>query len=117
MSGIREIYWLDPLHFFYCLTAIVFLYMIFSKWFETRSLKNRLVLALDRATYQIFLVHYMAILISDSFFSQFGLQRMSVQYLLRIVTVFPVALGACLLWDFLKRQAKKLRKKYVGAKK
>lgn len=110
-SGIRTINWLEPVHYLYCLSAIMFLYTLASLWFRNHTIKNRLVLLIDKATYQIFLMHSLVIFIMNDFFSRIDISGLSTSYLLLLVTVYPIAIGSCLLWNNMKKRLKNRRLK------
>ncbi len=109
-SGMRQIDWLEPVHYLYCISTILCLYTLFTRWFETRPLQNRLVLGIDKAAYEIFLVHSLVIFYVNDWLYTLGIGHLSVKYLLRLLIVYPVSIGVCLLWHWLKKKVKKRTK-------
>ena len=107
-SGIQTISWLEPIHYLYCLFALLFLYKFFSDRDLTGFVQNGFVKLLNRSTYHIYLLHSLLIIITDDWLVAHGITRMSVTYLIRIAVVYTLAITLTMLWSWAKDAAKTL---------
>ncbi len=65
-------------------------------------MRFRLLQALDRASYQIYLSHMAPLLAAPAILSRLGVTAAAPQLLLRTVIVLVPTLGGCLLWQYLR---------------
>lgn len=101
-SGIFYLRWLEYIHFLYCICAVLFFFMLFSLIYENRSIKNRLIIAVDRTTYLIFLMHCLVIFMINDVMVNMQITSITLAYIIRIITVYPIAIIGCILWDKFK---------------
>lgn len=101
-SGIRYISWLENVHFLYCVCTVLFIFTLFSVVFENRSLKSKLLIEADRASYLIFLSHCIVIFAVNNVMASMGINSITLSYLIRIITVYSTAILGCILWYRLK---------------
>ena len=101
-TGIQHIAWLEYIHFLYCVVAVLFIFTIFSLFFENRSLRFKLLIEIDRASYLLFLTHCLVIFIINDLIANLGITSITVSYIIRIVTVYSLTITGCILWYKLK---------------
>lgn len=105
-SGRRSAPYLEIVHTLYILSAILFFYDLALR--RTAPLPP-LLQKIDRASYLIYLYHCLVIVIFNDIAARLGISRVSVLFLLRILAVYSVTIGCCLLWQ---KAAALLQKKY-----
>jgi peptidoglycan/LPS O-acetylase OafA/YrhL len=109
-SGIRAINWLESIHFLYCAGAVLFIFTLFTVLYDNRVLKNRLIRETDKASYGIFLMHCLVIYLVNALMSRFGIASVSLTYFIRIVAVYSISIGCCILWNQGKKQLQERKK-------
>lgn len=87
-SGAKSITWLENIHFIYCISTILFLFMALTVIFEKRTLKNKVMRNIDTASYEIYLMHCLFIYLINSIMSYIGINSIAATYLIRIVIVY-----------------------------
>lgn len=102
-SGIKHFSWLDYVHYIYCISAVLFLFTLFTWLYQQRSLRSRLIKAIDAASYDIYLMHCLFIYIIDNIMANAGIYSISSTYLIRIVFVYSCAITVSILWNRGKR--------------
>ena len=102
----RQVQGLEMLHALYQLAAIPALYAL--SLTRTRPLPA-LARRMDRASYLVYLYHALAIVIFNDWAYQQGIQRVSVQLLLRLPVVYGAVFGLAILFQGALGAAKKLR--------
>jgi peptidoglycan/LPS O-acetylase OafA/YrhL len=98
-SGISIISWLENIHFLYCVSAVLFFFTFYTAVFKDHELKSRLLREIDAASYGIYLIHCLVIYIINALMSSFGITSISLSYLIRIITVYLLSIGLCILWN------------------
>lgn len=98
-SGRKMFTWLELLHFFYCVTAVLFTFTVLAQVYTRRTVRTRLVLKIDQASYSIYLSHCLVIFLVNDIMKLFGLTDLTLAYGLRIITVYTVTLTCCILWN------------------
>jgi peptidoglycan/LPS O-acetylase OafA/YrhL len=99
ISGIRYLPWLEDIHYCYCISAVLFFFTLFSVIAERKERACKLVLEIDKATYYIFLSHALVINIVNNAMRDMGVKSVSATYIIRIITVYPITIGLCILWN------------------
>lgn len=99
-SGRQYIPYLGYVDSLYLLCAIPALY----GWSVRRgpfqkSQPYRLLSQIDRASYLIYLYHSLVITIFNLAAERAGITKISVLFILRVLTVFPVTIFGCILWQ------------------
>ena len=101
----KHIYFLENIHILYCISAILFFFMITYGFMEEKQSKLavKTVKAIDRVSYAIYLSHCLVIFALDDLV----MHRINVSpqqsYAIRIFVVYAVVLTCALLWGKLKR--------------
>ncbi len=72
--------------------------MLFITIFENRPIKIKAIIETDRAAYLIFLTHCLAILAVNTAMELLGIKSISLSYVIRIITVYPVTIIGCVLY-------------------
>ena len=105
-NGMGKISRLDDLHLVYCLSAILFFFVVAllitdNNFPQPGSLVTRLINNLDRTSYGVYLAHCLPIFIVDGFLLSTNFS-ISECYLIRFLTVYAVAISGALLWRYLR---------------
>lgn len=100
-AGLRPVAFLDDIHYLFCISAVIFAYTASLSIYRSRELKNRLVIATDRASYYIFLLHSLLIFIVNELMTRFGLTSISLRYLIRIIVVYVLSILICIAIRFI----------------
>lgn len=101
-SGHLIFRWLEEIHYLYCISAVSFVFMAISLFYENRALRSRLVKSIDTVSYSIYLMHCLMIYIINDVLWRFGITGISASYLIRILFVYSVTVGLCLVWKTAK---------------
>lgn len=113
-SGLRHFSWLENVHFFYCASAVVFFFTLFSERYRSKEMTSALARRIDGVTYQVYLCHCLIIFIVDGFLRRLGVYSITLSYLIRGAVVYTAAFGMCILW---KAAVGKLNKRLKTAEK
>ena len=105
-SGRRYIPYLEHIHSMYIFSAIL---ALFDLALHLPSPLPRIVTAIDRISFDIYLWHCLVITLFNHYAPQFGLTRVSVQFVVRFFITYGVTIGGCLFWQ--KLVGNPLRKK------
>ncbi|MBQ2752919.1 MAG: acyltransferase [Firmicutes bacterium] len=104
LSGIRQIYFLEDMHTFYCAMAILFVFVL-GMAYKEKAVKTKPALRLiDGATFGIYLCHILIINIINELMPSFGIDSISGRYLVRIAVVYTLSIGVCLLYRIIKER-------------
>jgi len=106
-SGRRSAPFLETVHTLYILSAIPALYGWALSAAQRAKPLPRLLGAVDRASYLIYLYHCLIITLFNGVAHRVVGDRISIQLLLRILTVYPVSIGGCIIWQRLWAAVKK----------
>ena len=90
-SGLRSISFLESLHYIFRISAVIFAYTAVLSACQLRGLKNKLIISVDKVSYYIFLVHCLLIFIINGLMTRFGLNSISLRYLIRIAIVYTLS--------------------------
>ena len=97
--------WAENFHTLYCTAAILFTLCIALKLAPLAE-KPWMKLT-DAASYNVYLIHPLFIFLADSLMNRIGLTSITLRLGVRFVLVYAVSVGACLLWEIVKRRVKK----------
>lgn len=97
-SGRRGAPYLELVHTLYIISAILFLYTLAAR---TASPLPRWAAAIDRASFLVYLYHCLVITLFNDFAARFGMGRVSVLFVLRVLMVYSVTIGGAVLWQTL----------------
>lgn len=114
-SGKRNIYWLEDIHFMYCICAILFFFTIAllfvpqdnSNRERISKIKNRfirLINSIDKISYEIYLSHCLLIFIIDDFLTRFPEMSLGGKYFIKLFTVYTITICILLLWNNIKKR-------------
>lgn len=95
--------WLDGVHVFYCIAAILLLYRICCALPAPRGKAAAFWETLDHATYHIYLTHCLLLQEVNIRMSAIGLTSITVRYGIRIVVVYVVTIALCMAYQWGKR--------------
>lgn len=96
-SGRWEIPFLNSLHLLYYISGILFFCMLPApRWAGT---SGRLIQAIDRASYLIYLYHCLVITLFNLYAPNWGLTGTGTQFLARTAATYGVTIGVCILWQ------------------
>lgn len=94
-SGRRSAPYLELIHTLYILSAILFLFHLALR---RPAPLPRLLADVDRVSYLIYLYHCLVIVLFNGAAARLGITRVGPLFLLRLLVVYPVTIGGCLLW-------------------
>ena len=92
----------DLFHMAYCVGAILAVQTL-GLWMAERGM-SRMLAAMDRVTYPVFLFHSLVIFWLNDKMSAFGLWDLAARFVLRLAVVYPAAFGLCMDWQALCRR-------------
>lgn len=95
-SGRRSAPYLELVHTLYITSAILLLFALATS--RTAPLP-RLAAEIDQASYLIYLYHCLVIVLFNGLTARLGLHRVSLLLVLRLLVVYPVTIGGCVLWQ------------------
>lgn len=84
-------HFLEELHFVYCISAILFMYVLASG-ISGKAMKSRLLQKIDNASYYIYLVHPLFIFISDGIMKSNGIVNTGICFLLRSIFTYTLSI-------------------------
>lgn len=87
-TGLHAIKWLEYIHYLYCISTILFLFMAATVIYEHRTIKRKLFKDINAASYEIYLCHCLFIYLANSIMSYAGINGIATAYLIRIVIVY-----------------------------
>jgi len=94
--------WLNELHILYCICAIMGVYGLCVRLPVPSGKPAAFLKTLDHATYLIFLVHCLPIQEVNRQLTLHGITSLTVRYCIRIVAVYLLSIGGCMLWQKVK---------------
>lgn len=91
-------HFLELVHIMYSMSAILFFYMIaqFLSW-SVSPFK-----LLDRASYGIYLMHCLVIVIINDIMTQNGIFSFVTRFEIRAIFTYAISIGLCVLWQIIK---------------
>ena len=106
-GGKKSIHWLENVHVMYCLSAIIFFYMIAvcftnKRQFNRETLVIKFLKNVDKTSYGIYLSHILVIFIVDNYLAEYNIKSIGISYLIRICAVYTFTIGILLIWRSIK---------------
>ena len=113
-NGLAFVPFMNILHYFYTLTAILFLYALFLKLPEGFFERIPLASKIDRASYDIYLWHMLAVFGANHLLEYLGIYGPNAAFMWRMLLVYVVTVSVCVgyneLKTFIKRKTKSRQK-------
>ena len=103
--------WADQMHTLYCISAILFFYMLAQLFTDGGAVFLRPLAGVDRASYSIYLVHCLVIFITNDILDMRGIVSLPQRYGIRLLCAYIGSVVLCLLWQCGKRQIAKIMQK------
>lgn len=116
-SGLRYLSWLENIHFFYCASAVLFFFTLFSQRYRSKGMTRALAWYIDGVTYSVFLCHCLFIFVTNSALRRLGVNSVTLSYLIRGAVVYTASFGLCILWKMVADRLKKRLETKKEAKK
>lgn len=95
-------YWLEQVHMLYCISAILFFYMLAQLFTDGGGVLLKPFQGIDRASYSIYLVHCLVIFMTNSYMDNHGIGDLTLRYGLRALTAYFGSILLCVIWQFCK---------------
>ncbi len=92
--------WLELVHIMYCMSAIIFFYMV-SQMFSGNSLMKPFSFV-DKSSYAIYLIHCLVLVITDKYMTESGITALTARFGIRAAAVYGISIGLCVLWSIVK---------------
>lgn len=102
--------WLDFIHIMYCMSAILFFYMLAQPFSGKSGTFLVPLFAIDRSSYTIYLIHCLILVIVNDKMTELSIDSLTNRFYLRALLVYSISIGISLLWQFGKYLFKKIRK-------
>lgn len=100
----RAVPWLSELHVLYCVCAILCLFWVSTRIPSPEGKRAEFLRTLDHSTYLIFLTHCLPLQMVNRRLSAMGVTSITIRYIVRILVVYAVSIGLCMLWQWGKTQ-------------
>ena len=94
--------WLDQIHILYCISALLFFYMIAQLFAEGGSVLLKPVSWMNRYTYHIYLIHCLVIVIANDWMTKWGIKDLAVRFGWRMLFAYFGTVLVCVLYDGVK---------------
>lgn len=101
--------WMEFVHIMYCMSAILFFYMIAQIFVGTSLLKP--ISLVDKASYSIYLVHCLILVIVNDYMTEQGIVALTTRFGIRAGAVYGISIVVCVLWVLITIPFKKMRRK------
>lgn len=102
--------WLDQIHILYCISALLFFYMVAQLFTGSGSVMLKPFGWLDRYTYHIYLIHCLVIVLANEWLTQKGITDLAVRLGWRTLFAYVGTVLVCLIYDGVKSLILKLLK-------
>ncbi len=97
----------ETVHIGYCIFAILVTLSLALAVSKTKAAEHGLIGLVDRASYNVYLIHPMFIFASAAVLTELGVKNLIVRFLLSAAVVYIVCIGACVLFELLMLKIKK----------
>ena len=91
-------------HVMYCISAILALLSLAVKYAERERKTDRALMLVDKASYNVYLIHPLFIFISESLLSRIGVRSLSVRFIIKLIITYAVSILLCMGIEFLKEK-------------
>lgn len=92
--------WAENFHILYCIVAICFVLCL--SCHANAITEQYWMKLLDRASYNVYLIHPIFIFVIDSLMNHLGIFSLTLRTGLRMVLVYILSIGICVLWEQIK---------------
>ena len=99
--------WADMFHVLYCISAICALLSLAVKYAEKPKKTDSIILTLDAASYNVYLIHPLFIFVSESLLARMGVASLSLRLVFRAVFTYVLAIGLCVGIEKIKQCVRK----------
>lgn len=103
--------WLDFIHIMYCISAILFFYMLSQLFSGVAAVVLKPLSAIDKSSYTIYLLHCLVLVIVNDKLTESGVQALDSRFYIRAAAVYGISIGIAFLWQLSKTFFKKLAKR------
>ncbi len=100
--------WLDFIHIMYCMSAILFFYMLALPFAGKAGVVLKPLSAIDKSSYLIYLMHCLVLVITNSYMTKLGITYLPERFGLRAGVVFGVCIVFAYFWQLIKYIASKI---------
>ena len=97
--------YLEYVHFAYCVSAVLFFFMLALKLDAEKIMSIRPIREIDGVSYLVYLSHCLVIFVVNDEMVQRGIVRVSVSLPLRAAAVYTLSIGGCIAYRYLKKTA------------
>lgn len=94
--------WLEFIHMLYCMSAILFFYMMAQLFANRGSAAMRPFSLIDKSSYAIYLIHCLVLVIVNNYMTDIGIASVQSRFAIRAAAVYGISIGVCLLWQIIK---------------
>lgn len=96
--------WADMFHVLYCITAILALMALSVAVTSGCEGKTKALSLLDKASYNVYLIHPLVLFILEALFAKAGLHSLSLRFVIRFFATYVLSVGLCVLFEMLKNK-------------
>lgn len=107
--------WMDQIHILYCISAILFFYMVAQLFAEGGGALLKPLRPLDRISYSIYLVHCLVIVVTNGVMTRLGITNLAVRYGWRALLAYGGSILLCLILRGAKEGIRSLLKREESA--
>lgn len=94
--------WLDFIHIMYCMSAILFFYMIAQAFSGGGALILKPLSAIDKSSYTIYLMHCLVLVIVNDKLTEAGVTGYESRFYIRAAAVYGISIAVAFLWQLCK---------------
>ncbi len=94
--------WMDQIHILYCISALLFLYMVAQLFAEGGSVFLKPIVWMNRYTYHIYLIHCLVIVLANEWMTNHGITDLAVRFGWRMLFAYLGTVLVCILYDGVK---------------
>ena len=94
--------WMDQIHILYCISAILFFYMVSQMFVQGGSWVLKPLVPIDKCSYAIYLIHCLLIFIANDYMDENGITDIAIRYGWRAVVAYGGSIILSILWFGLK---------------
>lgn len=103
--------WLEFVHIMYCISAILFFYMLSQLFTGAGSVILKPFGFIDKSSYTIYLIHCLILVMFDNYMNDCGILSYSTRFLLRAAAVYGISIAVCGIWQIIKYPISKMIRK------
>lgn len=94
--------WLDFIHIMYCMSAILFFYMLSQLFSGGGRIILKPLSAIDKSSYTIYLIHCLVLVMVNDYMTKIGITSLGQRFGLRAAVVYGGSIAIALLWQLCK---------------